>query len=474
MKSFVTKLCCFALFCGISMFLLESCSKETLTSTQSQVPVNLENLNKWQQTPDNDLVLLSKALASAQKRPEVIDFLDSWFKKDQFGEGMVFLLQVQNLPVNENQSFKDILSQEIEKINGVSLRNDYLGELIADYPNLGFSIYTGSDDISINDFEYSYSVKVVPETQEFRQADERFEKGYDENLNEKDFSNNEAPNEAVIIVSNSSEWIMLNAETGRPFDGSNTIITSRGPLDFCDDLAALIQEGEDEIDAIIMDGGDINSPGVQVLVTSLATLVAEYNFLCVEDDDDNGGGGDPPGDGECDRDAREENEELVRIRIVHSELAEFCKWYKKTCEISIRQVFVVNPDALAASVAPEKFIIARRKSIKKHQWYVPEIEMERFRFLEGIHGDAYTVSLVGHHHNPDGGQTFGINFKPTVKFKVGIGEISVSTFGLEYEWTIANNDNNLGGNFVEYCDPANGLGTQYSTGKADYNVKEHE
>ena len=187
---------------------------------------------------------------------------------------MVFFIQVKDQIVYENKSFLDIMKEEMNNLGSASLRTDYFADLIALYPNLGFSIYTGSDDISIADFEYNASVKVIPETVEFRKAEEKFETGYDENLNEKLFSNNEAPNEPAIIVENSSQWVMLRMDEELTQIGGVTLV-----VELCDDIIAGIYStwldllGTDEF--IVVDGDVVDNPIYEVLIMDFIT----YNQL---------------------------------------------------------------------------------------------------------------------------------------------------------------------------------------------------
>ena len=79
MKSFVKRGLCLTLFFTLSVFLFQSCQKEEVIAPD----ITTSTISKaWKATPDADLVLFSKLLATSQKREEVRQFLDTWFKKD--------------------------------------------------------------------------------------------------------------------------------------------------------------------------------------------------------------------------------------------------------------------------------------------------------------------------------------------------------------------------------------------------------
>ena len=480
MKSFVMRGLCLTLFFTLSVILFQSCQKEEAITPEKVTPTSHHT---WKATPDADLVLFSKLLATAQKREEVRQFLDTWFKKDQLGENMVFFIQVKDQIVYENKSFLDIMKEEMNNLGSASLRTDYFADLIALYPNLGFSIYTGSDDISIADFEYNASVKVIPETVEFRKAEEKFETGYDENLNEKLFSNNEAPNEPAIIVENSSQWVMLRMDEELTQIGGVTLV-----VELCDDIIAGIYStwldllGTDEF--IVVDGDVVDNPIYEVLIMDFITynqLWLEYCCTTCEDDSGGDDGDDPDPDPpveECDRDDRSNDEHIIRVRVEHSQLKQFCKWGRNKCNIEVRQLMAFEPDNLTLSSFPLKFINEKRNKMKNDQIVEVGLDMFPFLFLEAEHGKVYSMNFVGKHHNPDGQQTLSLSLTPTIKFKTSAGalssETSVSGVGASFTATFANNDINLGGDIVEYCDDANGEGSFYTTGSIEFRIKEAE
>lgn len=473
MKNFATRgVCLLFSFALLALFLFESCQKEEVQTHKDDISTISTN---WKATPDDDLRLFSKLLAKSQKQEMVRNFLDSWFKKDQFGETMVFFMQVKDQIVYDNKTFLAILEDEMKTLNVASLRTDYFADLIALYPNLGFSIYTGADNISIASFEYTSSVKVVPETYNFRKAEEMFENGYDENLNEKLFSNNEAPNEPVIIVQNSSEWVILNSSTMKPLDGSNAIVTPAGVMDICDELVIQLQNNYELIGIAVESGASYGDIGV--LFVSWIELLDLWRESCQDEDDgeDNSGGGDTdPDDEVCDRDDRSNDEHIVRVKVVHSQLKQFCKWGRKWCRIEVRQLMATNPENLTLTSYPLKYINRERSCLKDTEWCNIGLDMYPFLFLEGEHGHIYSLNFIGKHHNPDGEQSINLSLAPTVKFKTPETETSVSGIGATFGATFANNDINLGGDIVEYCDPANNDGTIYTSGSIDFRIKEVE
>lgn len=467
------------LVCMSASFLLflSSCVKdaENLTETNSTEGA----VESWKATPDDDLILFAKALANSQKRPDIRSFLDDWFKKDQLGNSFVFFLQIAGENVTPDETFVEILQQSLSETGTANSRSEFFAALIVDYPNLGFSLFPGSDEIEISDFVYDSPVKVVPETQAFRALEENSEPGYDENLSQTLFSNNEMPDEPVIVLRNSQTYVLLRADTGAPIPGSGGGVLET-LINQCAALATYITWAITDLNELeefeIIDGELVNNPEYDIIAMELSTLYTAYNIHCVDIPADNPDS-DPLGTLICDRDERiNGREDIIKMEIEHNQLVKFCKWWDKTCTVEVTQTFAVNPEELTLQQMPVKFITRKRKRMKENkQFWVPEdFNLFRWEYLEGTHGDPYALSFIGIHADPDGSKTFTFGFNANVTFKLGEGILNAGGVGLNlgFSRTIANNHLELGGDVVHYCDDANwidddNIGTTYTSGIVD-------
>ncbi len=278
------------------------------------------------------------------------------------------------------------------------------------------------------------------------------------------------------------------------------IKTVTGVTDICDELLLLIN-------TLIVDLGELSpsDPLYELQLLSITQFMNMYLELC---DDDGGNGGDDPTcfdgiqnqgeegidcggpcapceytyecDDDCQRTPIDEREVITEIKVKHSELKKFCKWWKSNCSIQVDAVYGV-PDGQSAALEtlPTKYINGRRKDMKKDRVYGANLPLYKWHWCEGEHSDIYAVNFVGRHHNP--GTETELNFGiPDFKIKLFGQEVGIgSIFSAKIPFTSADND--LGGDVIYYCDDiededADGDGDddglKYTSGSIDFWITE--
>jgi hypothetical protein len=209
--------------------------------------------------------------------------------------------------------------------------------------------------------------------------------------------------------------------------------------------------------------GLISRPGITTLINTYRISGDDDIDLILGDD--------------CPRDFYDDREEFTQIKVDKYALRRFCKWPRKNCEFEFLASVASNPSAPALNTHPyPKFV--NRKLVKKDKvrTFIEPPYFFRWYYLEGLLADPYTIKVIGKH--PRAGDKHTIGFTIGVPFKFVIDPsttpITTTTFtlGLSYSYTMTVKDKDLGSQYVYYCEPIDGLGTEYNLGEVKIWARE--
>ncbi len=316
---------------------------------------------------------------------------------------------------------------------------DSLGTL---HPLLQVAIPSLAKD-SIENWDTATRIPLVAYVPE-KEGDELI--AFDAEGNEHRLSATEEPDQLVIVISE-NERVMATAKSGKSASG--------GRAQMFDDVVCM------------------------TLTPIYST--DEYNYYYRSDyytavnscysGGGSSGGGFNSGPVPCDRDTRNNKDELVRMKF--SSIRDFnfaSQWFDGGLEIEVTVTFA-RPNGAVAKVT--KFISWPDRDFKncpfpgftcKPAW--KNVNLEIITWDKETYGDAMHYFWV--EKDPGTQSTLSTSFSTTFDNTDG----SKSTLTNTLSFTITTEDDLLGEAVVEYCDKANNEGYQYSTGKIYFNVKE--
>jgi hypothetical protein len=113
--------------------------------------------------------------------------------------------------------------------------------------------------------------------------------------------------------------------------------------------------------------------------------------------------------------------------------------------------------------------------MKTNKTFTPNRDLYKWEFKKDLHGNKYRIDFIGRH--PDEGQetTTTVSISGVVSFKIKVGpieQIVKRTIGGSRSIKTKANDQSLGGEIIDYCDPADPPGTTYNNGILRFNVIE--
>lgn len=240
---------------------------------------------------------------------------------------------------------------------------------------------------------------------------------------------------------------------------------------------------------IVVSNDSILNPLYKKIILKDIDVIKTYNDVCglqiSTQEDRSSTSGAPRG---CERDWLDDEENIERIRIPDGKasLKLFgCNWLTRHCTFRV-DVFVPTAQSSNQSYYVDnanKIITERRRKLKSKNWVWTNQNVQKWRFLEGLHGDTWQYNWIGIHPKGNGSTTttnIGFSFSPTVTFKEPISGTEVGfSFGqgLTAMHSVQKkaSDFELGNDVVNYCDlsSANGWqGTTYSTGAVEFSIRE--
>ena len=488
--------------------MIVACQKETLNdlSPEGKSEISLDSQASFRDGDDSnpstdlnfdqDIILLSKAIAKVQQHDEVITFINEKLAVDHFQAGIVFLIEALNEPVTESKSFGDYLDDELVEL-GNEPNSSFLDKIILDHPTICFSLYHPDRD-GVQDgifFGLDKPTIVLPETENFSNLEEEFELSYDvDGQPALVLSNNEEPNVPVITLYVSTRYVAFRSDTWDVLNPLKRGGPRGGEFEPCDEFLIWLENLADEIENtpqnLVNDpyGFIVPNPEYDILVMNYEQAAATYEEICVDDD---GSGDDLPVDDDrftyrdgdpcidqAQRNTRQERELLTEMSIQHSSLKKFCKWGRRWCKVGMRTAAPVLEDSNISTQVITKFYEGKRRYMKDGKTFDVDENFFKYEYQSGNMADSYVIGFVGEH--PKDGNEVTIKIKisaaPSFEFDIFGLEVTVNLTALEteVEWKIKKNDLPLGEELVYYCDEANGDGTEYSTGILDFNMKEEE
>jgi hypothetical protein len=453
---------------GILVF--SSCEKSENTHNNPQYRLNDQSVI------DQRLEQIAKVVAVAQNNYEFRSQILNIAKQNRMSENAVLYYDIANIYLQSKQLYvKDFFNNLSDSLS-LNLPLDYFNcDIIDDLPQLTLFIYLVSDQITINQVDQFNPTIVMPEFYEFNDLDDFLQTSFDNNLVQKQISNNIEPEDQtvisgvydfIIVISNYDGFIV----TDNSFTLENqTTIWERMGVDVPS------QEMEDSLSLAYTNSDNrlitkINTCNIQsVNLISYYGLRAMINRLSESDDDDP----IPPPEDDCPRDDYDGREVLTEVQIDQNALKQFCKWTRTYVEIEFNQVLVANSTNPTIS-ALDKIFSDKRKYVKKDKLHTLDaskyVRFLKFHFIEGIHADIYKFKVIGLNHNTGQTQTFSTTLGPSGKFKILGQEVNVA-FSLNFNRTHTEKDKDLAEDVVYYCDLLN---DQYDTGLIKFRITEEQ
>jgi hypothetical protein len=443
---------------------------------------------------DNLKIEIAKTLAIAQSSQQVRDFLLRQARLEIPGEPSVLWMSVVDSTVHNGTPFYQWMATASLQTTTPRDSLFYRDTIFNLIPNLAFTFfvsYEGSHE-NIHDWEYSAPVLVTPATSLFESEEGYSVPAYDNQLQVTYISNQDDPEEAVIVIEEHPYAIPVYVDTKQPLNGltlSQALNDGFPEGDMCQTLldmyVSIMDQVALQIETIDPQPGSPVVHNIHTNILLLLTQATEALEVFYEECEDwvpggwaGGGGGNV-----CERDFREYTEQVTRVQF-HSKYAirKFCKWTRKDCTIHILPVFVAaeNNNALPVIQFEKAIILPRKAAMSLLPYSLPFSpqrptlgKLYKWRYLDGVHGDWMHYSILGKH--PKEGQE--VTHKVPFSTKVGFKEPSSGTtvelsFGYELTVKYTKKDFNLLGFEVDYCDEADGFGKQYGTGYLDIWIRE--
>ena len=421
---------------SIGLLSIISCEKEHTTINQQ------ENV-LFSKTQDEILHSISMIVAKAQENAAFRSIVYHAAKKNYGNEQTAFFARIKDHKINDGLSLQDLLATEATKLGLSASLVNFEALSQRGLAKLSFTLYDGTNANDLSTFNYQNPIPVLAEDRKLISEEELTCIAYDIHLNPVEVSNTEDPDFALLVVENNQSFVLFDAKNQRSIDGAQ--LSELLAYDLDADFSQEVLSAVDTDQNVLIDG-----MAYQLLNPNQA--IAYINEQQAQDPDRTGAGRS------CNRDSRNGKEAITGVNVVHSQLKTFCKWYKKDCRLEINTIFAANPNFALnqafLSNLPKKYIIGKRKDMKNDKNYAHTLVLYQWEYQEGNHGDRYVVDFVGKHHNPDGSSTFSIGITPKVKFAIldSAATVELTIFNATYSTTKANNDTNLGGDLIQYCE----------------------
>jgi hypothetical protein len=433
----------------LSAMILDSC----ITDQVEQEPIAEIQLLEKDKAGREFALLLATSLGSG----EVRQFLKSAVSKQIDGDNN-FLFQMEKNEIIQtkdiasgrqgSRTFSQILLNSFESRKGRTdeTQNDFLKTLETQYPLLQVAIPNLPAE-SVENWNTQNDVPLVAYVPNYSIDKDEIE-AYDINGTVYTLSTKTPPDKLVIVVSENERVIAVEKSAAK--QSSN----SRVPA-CLEQVSPMYESSEfnyyyrsdyyDALNTCEIYGGGGSGGG--------------------------SGGGGNAGTIACDRDARANKDELVRMSFTEIKwFNDASGWLDGGLEIEVTISFA-RPNGAITKVT--KFVTGPDRDFRdcpfpgftcKPAW--KGINTEIVTWDKAIYGDAMHYFWK---ENDSGAETtYSSTFSTT--FDNADGSKSTTTSGLSFK--ISDKDDLLGEAIVEYCDKANGDGYEYNTGKIKFNVRE--
>jgi len=269
------------------------------------------------------------------------------------------------------------------------------------------------------------------------------------NGSQSTLSASEYPTSLVLILKNSERVIALSRATNTTFNAN---------LDMIDDCTGNVFFRDEYSDYVLLD--DYHDAQNECTLNSFPGTSFPND--------------DPPTDPLCDRDLKNEKDELVGFQFNEvSTIREIVEgdsndksWFSGKLEI---HVDIILGTATGEINTLKKVFHGTKTDFRKcgflwtncrTRWFAAEVEIVTWD--KATYGDRMRYSFIEY----DGGSS---TRKESYSFTTKIGDNDVTIAG---EQTFQENDDALGNSLVEYCDNADGDGYQYDTGDIKFTIKQ--
>ena len=420
--------------------------------------------------------IIAKGVAKAELNAAFRSFLLQEAKLQVGQENVVLYGLVRDRVITNGKTFSQMIADGAA-IAGVNRSASFFREdVLRAIPNLAITVYTGPNDTPISEWSSMSLLKVAFMTEEAQGPDLVAVRAFAplQSVSQSYwFNNQDDPQEPLLVVEDNTAFLSVKLSNLR-ITNTNQTIFQYLVLDQCMELQEEIEEEAANLDLIYPDIfiGEtfFLNPDYEVALISLYALYEKYNELCGMDQGDS----DPLSGDSCDRDSRENREEVFKIQIDNYYLRRFCKWTRSQCNIEAKQSFAVYTGAnMILNSPPIKFINGDRSKMKQDKIFNCNLPMYKWEYLQGNHGDPYSITFIGKHPRAGQKNTYSFSFPPKITFKILGQEVTFDGL-LKVNSEYSKTDEILGGDLIYYCDPANGEGTKYITGKMNFWIKEQE
>ncbi len=452
---------------------ISSCSEPILVP---EIP-SKTNQQIVPRSSDDALDYFAKALAKAQSNSTLRTFLKSESSQNPWNDNCLVYAMHFNTIVTGSTTLADMLFAARDQSDQRFGTGFFYSEVFELYPTLSIYLYTGNENLDIGDYNTSIVTGVFEIPEDHTAIDSIKVYTYDYTLLNPtlvhyNIDAEDEPEEQYLCVGPNGVLIAFDTDSFNMYDYPDYQLEERVGLprnSLCQDLlTALITNAP----VVITIGG------MDILLYDPTTILEMWcdecdlygSILCNTD----------PGDGiencqeECDRDCRSNRDQIVKYNFIHqSDLDRTCSWTRDFCRFQIDAILASNTTAIPTPILSlTKFDRAPRKNLKgwKGNWHTPSTPLLFFKWELDEHSDP--TKYVWHYNHPKGGTKVESTVNYSGKIKVPLLEdIGV---GGSTKIITEHKDIECGEDLVYYCDPANGLGTLYSTGIIRFYVKEQE
>lgn len=450
------------------IFSLNSC-QESLVNPVKTVEVDSRILPRT--TAADTLDYFVKALTKAQSDVDIRTFIKNAALNNRWDDNALVYAMEKDVVVKNSLTFAQILYNSRDQSDTRFGSSFFSSDIFVEYPTISIYLYTGDEDLDVSDFTTS-SLKGVFQIPDDHSAIDSIQV-YKWNttytvpvVTSFKIGSLAEPTQQYFCVGPSSTLIAIETIHFNLYPGGLSLRSRMGFPPLCEELT----------DALIN-----NSPvtltinGVDVILIDQATILGLWCELCDDGSSlicNNGGEGGDPCLLVCQRDCRDDRDQLVKYHFNYqSDLDATCSWTRRWCSFTIYAVYATGPNLPIVSNLL-KTDRARRYDLKgwHGRWWTPDSDILFLKWDLNIHADPIKYSWI--YLNPKAGQertaTIGFSGKFTPPGQPETG-ISGSTT-LKY----TKKDKLLYEDVNYYCDQADDDGTSCNTGSVTFYIKERQ
>ena len=453
------------------LFLLASCSSEEITTKAIPTEIHqsgrqhlLPLANDAYLTPDlpDDTLLtaIAKITAVMQQQPEFRSFITEQLVARQTSEQTVLYISNRDQEIKAGLTLSAAMAQTALDLGYQFESGFFATGLSMRMPRLSFTVYLSDDELAIENWDYAAPVPVVAETEQFSTGEGYYASAYLPESTQP-IHNEDDPDFDAMVIENNRSFFLLSAE---PSEAEvEDVFWRNWQVVPCEQLLEQIRQ-ETPADGT----SSLIYQDQSVTLLESHRLVEPYNQCFVANIADRN---EPVGRSNT-RESRNGREQINEVRVHDPHLKQFCKWWKSYCNVStsshIASVASSGGNAVVGSLT--WMISDQRKHFKNEQWVSVFHPTFVWMYQEGTHGDPYSQSFIGKHHNAGNTTTFTFNFGPTVKVKdpnTGL-ELSYSVVNAGISRTATTTDYDLYQQLIYYDDI---IPHYYSTGSNFFDFR---